>query len=163
MGHSLEAVIATEPVLRELAGPIKEAHIVPLGQHLSLLPMTDEFFDAITSAGAPRLDGFWKAPAGFGSALAACSATGPVAYVETEFFGGLGTQSAQVWDGGKVVLGPLRLAEGDPFPVDGSPISRALRHLGVTRSGYDDEFAAVGLDRHRETEAWLALDNGVER
>jgi hypothetical protein len=155
MGHSLEAVIATEFVLQELAGSIKEAHVVPLGQHLSLLPMTDALFDAITIAGAPQLDGFWKAPAGFGSALTACSVAGPVAYVEAEFFGGLGTQSAQVWDGGKVVLGPLHLAEGKPLPADGSPISHALRQLGATRSDHADEFAAVGLGRHRETEDWL--------
>ncbi|MFJ8073816.1 hypothetical protein ACIQ7Q_07735 [Streptomyces sp. NPDC096176] len=37
----LQAVIATESVLRELAGSTTEACIVPLGQHPWLLPMTD--------------------------------------------------------------------------------------------------------------------------
>jgi hypothetical protein len=82
MGYSLEAVIATEPVLCELVGSVRQASIVPLGQRLSLLLMRDEFFDAITVVGAPALDGFWKAPAGFGNVLAACSACGPVAYVK---------------------------------------------------------------------------------
>jgi hypothetical protein len=114
MAYRLEAVVATELVLREWAGSIREARIVPLGQHLWLLPMTDKLFDVLTVAGAPELDGFWKAPAGLGHALTACSANGPVAYVEAEYFGGAGTQSAQVWDGGKVVLDLLRLAEGAP-------------------------------------------------
>ncbi|OLF07431.1 hypothetical protein BLA60_28005 [Actinophytocola xinjiangensis] len=156
MGYCLQAVIASEPVLRDLADTIEEARIGPLGQHLWLLPMTDAFFDAVTVAGAPKLDGFWKAPAGFGSALAACSAKGPAAYVEAEFFGGNGTQIAQIWNDGNVVLGPLHLAEDEPFPAIGSPISQALRQLGVAKGEHFDEFDAVGLGRHRDTNDWLA-------
>jgi hypothetical protein len=88
--YCLQAVVAIEHVLSELVGAIEDAHIVPLGQHLSLLPMTDALFDAVTVAGTPRLDGFWKMPAAFDRMLAACSAKGPVAYVEAEFFGGTG-------------------------------------------------------------------------
>jgi hypothetical protein len=155
VGYCLEAVVATELVLRGWAGSIREARIVPLGQHLSLLPLTDELFDVISVAGAPELDGFWKAPAGLGHALTACSVNGPVAYVEAEYFGGVGTQSAQVWDGGKVVLGLLRLAEGEPDPAGGSPISQALRRLGAAKGDRFDEFDAVGLGRHRDTNDWL--------
>lgn len=74
--YRLQAVIAAEHVLHDLAGAYEDARVVPLGQHLSLLPMTDELFDAVTVAGATHLDGFWKAPSGFGRALAACSANG---------------------------------------------------------------------------------------
>ncbi|UJW30437.1 MerR family transcriptional regulator [Saccharothrix sp. AJ9571] len=155
MGYCLQAVIASEPVLRDLAGDIEEACIVPLCQHLWLLPMTDAFFDAVTVLDAPEIDGFRETPAGFGSALAACSAKGPVAYVEAEFFGGDGTQVAQVWNDGEVVLGPLHLAEDEPFPSIGSPISRALRQLEVAKGEHLDEFDAVGLGRHRDTEDWL--------
>lgn len=156
MGYRLQAVIATEPVLRELIGSVKDARVVPLGQHLSLLPMTDVLIDAVTVAGAPELDGFWMAPAGFGRALAECSAHGLVGYVEAEYFGGVGMQTAQVWDGGKAVLGPVHLAEGEPTPAGGSPISQALRRLGVAKGDHFDEFAAVGLGRHRDTDEWLS-------
>ncbi len=143
-------------MLRELAGPAGETHFIDLGQNLSLLPMTEALFDALTGAGTPRLDGFLKARAGFDSLLAACSANGPVAYVEAELFGGLGTQSAQVWQGGEVVFGPLHQDEDDPAPEAGSPISQALRQLGVVKGDHDfDEFDAVGLGRHRETDDWL--------
>ncbi|MFE3648979.1 hypothetical protein ACFXO2_14250 [Streptomyces sp. NPDC059152] len=153
--YCLQAVIAAKPVLSELIGSVEDAHVVPLGQQLSLLPMTDVLFDALTVAGAPELDGFRKTPARFDRALAACSAHGPVAYVEAEYFGGVGTQSAQVWDGRKVVLGPVRLAEGQPDPSDGTPISQALRRLGVAKGNHADEFDAVALGRHRDTDDWL--------
>jgi hypothetical protein len=52
--YCLRAVIATDQVLSDLAGDIEDAHdahIVFLGQHLSLLPTTDALFDAVTVAG----------------------------------------------------------------------------------------------------------------
>lgn len=156
MGFCLEAVIAEEAVLRPLA---EDAPVVPLHGPLSMLPMTDEYFDAVSVPDAPGVDGFWKMPAGFGSSLAACSERGPVAYVEADYFGGAGTQSAQVWHGGTVVLGPLRLAVGERPPSDGSPISQALRALGVRRGLRLDEFDAVRLGRYRWTEEWLVRPN----
>ncbi|WP_410607176.1 hypothetical protein [Amycolatopsis sp. lyj-109] len=151
--YCLEAVVSEDAVLRRLAG--SAGKIVPLHGSLSMLLMTDEYFDAVTVRGAPELEGFWKAPAGFGSLLGACSELGPVAYVEADFFGGVGTQVAQVWHRGSVSLGPLRVAEGEPLPSGGSPISQALRALGVRRGAHFDEFDAVGLGRHRHTEEWI--------
>ncbi|WP_395104738.1 hypothetical protein [Actinomadura sp. SCN-SB] len=153
--YVLEAVIGTAPVLEALAGSMPEARIVPLAGRLSLLPMTQALLDAVTVPGESELDGFLKAPAGFGRTLAACSKTGPVAYVEAGYFGGSGTQSAQVWDAGEVVLGPLRKGEFEPSPPAGSPISQALRLLGVDKGGHVDEFEAAGLHRHRATSSWL--------
>jgi hypothetical protein len=157
--YSLRAVIATEQILTELAGALDDAHnahIVFLSQHLSLLPMTDVLFDTVTIA-ASLPDGVWKVPTPLDRMLAACSAKGPVAYVEAEIFGGTGEQAAQVWDNGEVVLGPLRLAEEESFPAAGSPISQALRRLGVAKGHHYDEFDAVGLGRQRDTEDWLPL------
>ncbi|TDB91613.1 hypothetical protein E1264_01290 [Actinomadura sp. KC216] len=155
--YCLQAVIAGEPVLRRVAAGVVEARIVSVGQGLSLLPMTDAFCDAVTVVGAAELDGFWKAPAGFGRLLAECSVAGPVAYVEAEYFGGTGSQVAQVWDGGGIVLGPVRVDEGERWSEAGSPISQALRRLGAGRGEHFDEFDAVGLGRHRETGGWLSV------
>jgi hypothetical protein len=152
--YRLQAVIAAEHVLRDLTSVIQDARIVSLSQCLSLLPMTDALFDEVTVTDAPQLDGFRKAPAGFDRALAACSANGPVAYVEADYFGGTGEQSAMVWDAGQVVLGHLHLAEKVPAPVIGTPISQALRRLGVIKGDHPDEFDAVGLGRYRDTEDW---------
>ncbi|MFI9393056.1 hypothetical protein ACIG53_19440 [Streptomyces bauhiniae] len=49
----------------------------------------------------------------------------------------------------------LHAPEGEAFPAEGSPISRALRRLGVIAAAGEDEFATVGLGRRRDTEDWL--------
>ncbi|MFI0405819.1 hypothetical protein [Actinomadura sp. 3N508] len=131
---------------------IAEARVISVGQGISLLPLTGALLDEVV-----ELDGDWKVPADFGRVLADCSATGPVAYVEAEYFGGTGSQAAQVWDAGEIVLGPLHVAEGERWPEAGSPISQALRRLGVDKGEHFDEFDAVGLGRHRDTGGWLSL------
>jgi hypothetical protein len=78
-----------------------------------------------------------------------------VAYVEADYSGGVGEQSVEVWDSGKVVLDHLHLAAKAPVPAAGTPIAQALRRLGVAKGDYHDEFDAVGLGRHRDTDDWL--------
>ena len=79
---------------------------------------------------------------------------GPIGYLEAEYFGGMGMQWAALWSGGSLVAGPHVLADGEPFPPAGSPISRVLAELGVERGDHFDEFDAVGLLRHRDTDGW---------
>ncbi|PJE99601.1 hypothetical protein CUT44_03580 [Streptomyces carminius] len=159
MGYVLEAVVAREEPLRAAAAGIAAARTVPLRQGLALLPMTDELFGVLSPGGTAgpeaRPPGFRKLPGGFDRTLTRWSATGPVAYAEADFFGGDGEQRAAVWDAGALVLGPLHTAEGDPFPAAGSPLSQALRRLGAVCDAESfDEFAAVGLGRHRHTRDW---------
>lgn len=74
------------------------------------------------------------------------SAEGPIAFVETDYFGGAGTQSATVW---------LNRIKKDFNDIDA--INQALKLIGVHADGYADEFDAVGLDRFRSNEDWLEL------
>jgi hypothetical protein len=88
----------------------------------------------------------------------------PLAYVETEYFGGLGTQGSVVWNRGQVVFGPLRTGEPEEWefspvvstPLDSGAINQALRYLGVTSADFSDEFAALQLDKCRSNDEWLA-------
>ncbi|MGW8327449.1 hypothetical protein ACWGLE_06030 [Streptomyces sp. NPDC055897] len=155
MGYDLQAVIAEGEALRGAARDLPAARLASIGQGLSLMPMTAAVFDSVADGSGVGALGFWRLPGGFEKALAAWSAGGPVAYVEAEYFGGVGEQRAAVWDGGTIVLGPLHVEEGQPFPPAGSPISQALRRLGVVASAGEDEFSAVALDRHRHGEAWI--------
>ncbi|MEU9630806.1 hypothetical protein AB0D89_28935 [Streptomyces luteogriseus] len=156
MSYDLKAVIAGEEILRAATRGLCAVRLASIGQGLSLLPVTDALIEAVADGsgdGAPEFQGF---PGGFGKALADWSADGPVAYVEAEYFGGVGEQWAAVWDAGTLVLAPLHVDEGEPFPPAGSPISQALRRLGVASRAGEDEFSAVGLDRHRHSEAWIS-------
>ncbi|WP_228769950.1 hypothetical protein [Actinokineospora alba] len=150
----MAAVIAAEALFRTI-GELTGTKIVPIAQGLALLPITDDFFDSVTDPTAPRDPDFWKLPCGFTDRLATWSQVGPTAYVEAEYFGGVGSQTAAVWIDGTIVFGPLHLAEDEPTPTAGTPISQALRHLGVRQAGKSDEFDAAGLGRHRHLKDWL--------
>ncbi|MER6357769.1 hypothetical protein ABT186_39740 [Streptomyces sp. NPDC001634] len=98
-------------------------------------------------------------PGGIGRLLADWSAAGPVAYVEAEYFGGVGEQHAAVWVTGPSCWVRSARPEGEPFAAAGSPISQALRRLGVVAAPSQDEFSTVGLGRHRYNERWVQADS----
>jgi hypothetical protein len=155
VGYDLQAVIGGSELLASAVRDIPAARLAPLVQDLSLMPITAEFFDAVTDGSGSEFPGFWRLPGGFGAVLASWSEQGPVAYVEAEYFGGVGEQSAVVWDRASIVLGPLTWPEGQPRPAAGSPISQALRLLGVVAAPGGDEFDAAGMIRHRDTARWV--------
>jgi hypothetical protein len=157
MAYTLEAILGSDVVVRHLVAQLSEAPavVVSLDQGIGMVPMTDELFDAVTEGTADHRPGLHKLPESFEQLVADASRIGPVAYVEAELFGGVGSQCAVVWIGGHVILGPLTIEESEPFPVEGSPISQALRILGVKAHGHFDEFDAVGLSAHRSNDSWL--------
>ncbi|KOX02276.1 hypothetical protein ADK65_08935 [Streptomyces sp. NRRL B-1140] len=156
MSYDLQAVIAAEETLRVAVRGLAAARTASIGQGLSLMPLTGVLREAVAYSGEEVAFGFRGLPSGFSKVLSEWSAGAPVAYVEVEYFGGAGEQRAAVWHGGHIVLGPLRVEEGEPFPPSGSPVSQALRRLGVVTSAGQDEFSAVRLDRHRHTDAWIS-------
>ena len=88
-------------------------------------------------------------PNGFDRVLAGWSAAGPVAYVEADYFGGVGSQRAVLWLRGEVVLGPLGVAPGQPHGPAGSSISRAVAAWGWpaterSTSSTPSAWAAIG-------------------
>lgn len=160
MGYELQAVIAANGLLRIASREVPGARVVSLRQGLSLMPMTDKLFDALTDGSTAGALGFWRLPGGFERLLAQWSSAGPVAYVEAEYFGGVGEQRAAVWADGSLALGPLDVPAKKWFSQAVSPISQALRRLGARKSLGEDEFAAVGLDRHRNNEDWISSSTG---
>ncbi len=103
---------------------------------------------ALVLAGFDRLT---EAAATAGSAR---SAAGRIVYLEAEFFGGTGSQAAVGWEAGRIAFGP-RLTQtpgegrdGYEDVPDGADlaIDEALRWLGVSAEGGQDEFDALGLE-----------------
>lgn len=154
MGYVLNAVVAEAALLRAHAADHPDMYVLDLAQGLGLMPMGDELHDRVSKPDGDRM-AFWLLPGGFGDVLAAWSHAGPVAYVEADYFGGTGEQRAAVWEAGRLVLGPLHNGVDEAFPAEGSPISQALRRLGARRGEHGDEFDAVGLIRHRDTDDWI--------
>ncbi|MFI9328068.1 hypothetical protein ACIGZJ_11070 [Kitasatospora sp. NPDC052868] len=161
MPYELQALIGPVELITVAAAEVPAARIAPLGQGLALLPATPVFLAALQLGGEEGAHGgeggFEWFPGGFERRLAAWSKAGPIACVEADYFGGTGTQRAAVWADGRLDLGPLTSAESEPFPPEGSPISRVLRRIGArVEDGHLDEFDAVGLPAHRSTSGWAA-------
>lgn len=64
----------------------------------------------------------------------------PLALISTDYFGGVGEQSAIFWDGTKIDFNETEIH---------GPINDALKKLGVIKKESCDEFDTVGLGLHR--------------
>jgi hypothetical protein len=150
--YELQAVIGSNDSFRAGTDHLKRRRVVELAGGLSLIPVTDELRAELGASGVgPRTWGFEGLSAGVEDLVVLLSARSPVAYVEAEYFGGVGSQAAAVFESGQLILGPL--FEKD---VTGkSPISRVLHTLGIHAAVGLDEFDTVGLGRHRSTRGWL--------
>ncbi|MFC5663559.1 hypothetical protein ACFP3U_11270 [Kitasatospora misakiensis] len=174
MSYELQALIGPAELVAVAAAEVPAARPRLLAQGLALIPATPEFLAAfrvgdeataapaaaVSPSGTAASAGFDWFPGGLERRLAAWSKAGPIACVEADYFGGTGTQRAAVWADGRLDLGPITSAELEPFPPEGSPISRALRRLGARVTEGDDavrdEFDAVGLGAHRATVSWVS-------
>lgn len=143
MGYYLQAIVSTQSVLEKHIFDYAGANVVPINQGHALIPVTDDLLDEIGADGASGK--FEKYTPALADWLNRISISGKVAYIEAEYFGGVGEQSSVVWNAGHQVLGPEHGA---------SAINAALRCLEV-RSEASDEFDAIGLGRHRHVEDWL--------
>ena len=150
MAYQLQAFLGPREVLQPLATLFRGARLVPLTvEPLVLAPFVQVLRSAVQSRGADEEPG-WPfsllSREGAACVQDVCRA-GPFAYVEAEFFGGAGHQSAVGFRDGAVALPPVAARDA---------INQALRFLGVQPAGKQDEFDTVGLFRHRSTEAWYA-------
>ncbi len=127
MSPTLHALVGSSAVVDALARRWAQARVVALPQGLALVPLIDALVDDIAelAASSPRLAYASAPPVPDGVALVAseASATGPLAWLHRD----VEATAAVLWDGGRVVLGPL---EGD------DAVDRALRRVGAwTRLG----------------------------
>ncbi|GAA4935461.1 hypothetical protein [Actinoplanes utahensis] len=141
---------------------------VPLGAdgEWALVPLTDEIVAAILGDAdeTEAVDGFYDLTAGIAEWARQRSVHGDVAYAHVEFFAGTGFHAAVAWRAGAVAWGPVFTANAtgeaeDHYEIvgrDDMAVNALLRWLGVDRGDAFDEFAAVGLDRHRWTDGWAA-------
>jgi hypothetical protein len=145
MAYTLQAIVAVaDEIQSQLPPPLRfislcsDVTLVPLGseasRHLGIpfLPLTDE--------------GKTEVPSRVMQLCERLSQGRTLAYIEAEFFGGAGAQACVVFTDGSQVGQPL---------VSEKAINQALQILGVSKGSAFDEFEAVGLGAHRDTDAWL--------
>jgi hypothetical protein len=157
MGYEVRGVIAQTAVAQMVAAEFGlGTRAVDLEQGYALVPYNDAAYDHFLGRHREPRNPFRWLDSAVADRLATASLSGPLAYVEAEYFGGTGEQHAAVWDGGALAWGPLGIAFRQAIPPQGTAISQALRRIGVTSDDKAcDEFEAVGLRRHRHLEDWL--------
>lgn len=178
--YELAGAVAARRVLEPLARVHLAGRVVPLDVgDLGLLPVTVALAAEVTpamicallpgviedgpeSTGRPLAhtltgpeSGFHHLTPGLLALLEAGSAAGRIAYLEADYVGRDGHQTAAMWEAGALLLGPMLLGRQEPFSSDTAPISVALRRLGVPTRGRRDEFLVAGLDRCRRTGEWM--------
>lgn len=67
-----------------------------------------------------------------------------VAEISTDYFGGMGDQSASLYVNGK-----LSFSASDQIDPSSEPINEVLRLMGVKKKGNMDEFDTIGLGKYR--------------
>jgi len=154
--HEVEGLIARRDKLAAGAGKFKGAILCPLVQDFALLPITDDLVRELKAYNADTKPALARPIEHISDGLHALaidvSHNGPVAYVNTYYFGGRGGQDALVWDKGSLRFSPASPGYEQNWP--NSPISQALRIIGVVVEQGMDEFDTVGLGKHRETHRW---------
>ena len=150
MGHHIQGIVFGKALLSAAKELIPSGRAAALGQDFCFIPITDRVFDDLRRAHPELVDTknrFERLSAPVEFVAKALSREEPVAYVETEYFGGTGVQGSVVWRRGEAVL-----SAKSPDP---RPINSALALLGVDRREHHDEFDALGLGEYRSNTAWF--------
>ena len=154
--HEVEALIVKDDKLAARARQFENAIVCPLVQGFSLLPITEALAKELISYRSETKAALTKPIRNFSDGLHALaieiSHDCPVAYITTFYLGGQGGQDALVWDKGSLRFSPDTQGYNQVWP--NSPISQALRLIGVVAKEGMDEFDTVGLGKHRETHKW---------
>ena len=163
MSHQIQGFIAAAESLRRAAVELPGAQVIPLSLGFSFLPVTEQLAGDLEPAPFEHLE---RLTTRLNAWAEKVSITIPVAYVETDYFGGEGCQAAMVWVEGRKVFGPFRTSDlwkdGKfmPTPLLEGAINQAVRFIGVKRGSVRDEFDALGLGKHRSNDSWLARASG---
>lgn len=141
MAHCIQAIVAASSVADAICAAHSQLPRVRAPQGFAILPVGADFIDAVCQARPPQCtETFMLLTGGFYEFLRELSRLGPLAYIETDYFGGVGGQGAAVFFDRVVIMEPVWEAAGT--------INQALWLVGVTAQGCD-YFAALGLDEYR--------------
>lgn len=158
MGHNVRLIAGSPRVLSAYATltPMAQLFALTSVATIAVLPLDDDLHDALHRAYGT---GEWRTSpplisSGDMAFAAEASRQGPLACLETSYFGGAGQQAAVVWMDGEIVLGPHMLKRQDQERRSPAlwPVNAALRMLGVVAGTGEDEFQAMGLHFYRSNE-----------
>ncbi len=173
MGHYIQCIIGKDNVINELTNNWIHANKLSLKEEFSLIPMTEELIDDINelaNCGSDLAhDEFEMLSKSVELVLKEISHLGKIAYIETEYFGGSGVQSAISYKNGKIQDGPKSTKtewdnnkhEFRHTPCGVQAINSILLGLGLPEREDKDSFDYLGLGNFRSNEKIIkAYNNG---
>ncbi len=164
MGHHINALIGTLEALKNFVTHLGSPAPTELSFGLVIIPLDEQRLDVIAMSVEPAIEGFTYLTPRMAQEIAV-TISGPSLYVETEYFGGMGGQSAAYFENGELTWWGAESSEEPPVGSSladlyektancgKSPINGGLSRLGVGRSEESDEFDQIGLQRFRSLEA----------
>ena len=148
MGHYISGIVTR---VERLMGFSSETNLhapSTLINDLGFLPLSDEHLDQLFPVQGDFDESMTYLSAALKERLQELSSNGQVLYIETEYFGGEGAQSAILYEKGNLIFGPLTNDDG--------AISEALRLMGISaKTNEHDEFESAGFCRYRNNEDWI--------
>jgi hypothetical protein len=163
MGTRIEAVIFDgDPKTAALPNALPA---VPMPGGLTMLPVTSEMLSGLDpdAIGDQRIRGSWNLKQPVAALAKALSRDRRVLYLFSETWAGPGIKECIAWRAGQLLYGPSAtcdieadLEPGYHLAPGDDAVNAGLRAIGVHATDGRDEYATVGLDKHRMTEQWLA-------
>jgi len=146
MAYTLQAVIAKSETFSE---PLpQKLQVIRLRGGIDMLPLSTDALKVHEIPFCPLTDeGEKELPPQLLRLCEQLNKQCTLAYIEAEFFGGVGAQAHALFSEGKAIGQAI---------VSESAINNALRYLGIAKGEAHDEFEAVGLGQHRDTDEWVA-------
>ena len=145
MAYTLQAIVADAAALAH--GTIEKKHIVARPQQKAMLPLTESLREKYNIPFLPFDDSEIKDPVKVVEALVrSLVLTGRVTYIEAMSFGGAGYQASVVLESGHSVGAGV---------VSQDAGNIALKAIGEQKFENFDEFDALGLGEHRDTDDWI--------
>lgn len=147
MGHSIKAVIGKRSDVQKLAEDWVHAKLIELPQEFAMVPMTIRLLEDIEELMEPSVSEIQSELYGLDGSvvwlLENYSFHTKLAYIETDYFGGFGTQGGVLYENGR---------EKIPPQTGNGTINALLKKLGVWRKPDTDEFDCLELGKYRHIE-----------
>ena len=149
MGHFVTGFIVKESCIENVLPIVPFKCFHRMSQGFVIFPLTDDLIDQYIAAPQTyTIREFTYLSEKLFNILVKVSNVTPVVYLETEYHGGQGAQTAIAIVEGVMIYGPKKSESG--------PIREALRIIGVIKEpGHYDEFQSVGLGGFRSSEELL--------
>jgi hypothetical protein len=161
--HILHAAIGASPAVKDFSSRWRSTSFIALPQNFAIVPLTavlcDDIDELMNLSDPHPFVEFDRLSAGVETVLRQSSRFGALGYIEINYSGSSGTQSAIAWSNGKILAGVFTsemIWDVKSYKLNStgkSAIDRVLSVLGVWTHQQKDESEMLGLANFRDTES----------